>query len=250
MPSAIERWYFTYKGIEWYSAPRSARRLSNSSGGPPRLSIDCFASVDATFFVGRAVRASFPSPSIGESGTPRRFASRGLGPPGNASGQCRLQRHTLHRHGDAFAAMQQARNLTKDPSVGVLDEAYQRSGYTGYLLKEAQILDLRRPVTSGAMPRSTAACTISTTLLERRSVRPGHERIARPLGNGRHLMSKERREHNDGPAAAARIQLRTGAQFQVPASIFIAVAQLHRHTELTCGSLPAAGVQMPSEAIA
>jgi tetratricopeptide (TPR) repeat protein len=42
---------------------------------------------------------------------------------------------------EAFAAMQQARTLMKDPSVGALDEAYKRSGYTGYLLKEAQILE-------------------------------------------------------------------------------------------------------------
>jgi hypothetical protein len=42
---------------------------------------------------------------------------------------------------EAFAAMQQARNLMKDPSVGALDEAYKRSGYTGYLLKVTQILE-------------------------------------------------------------------------------------------------------------
>ena len=42
---------------------------------------------------------------------------------------------------EAFAAMQQARNLMKDPSVAALDEAYKRSGYTGYLLKAAQILE-------------------------------------------------------------------------------------------------------------
>ena len=42
---------------------------------------------------------------------------------------------------EAFAAMQQARSLMKDPSVSALAEAYKRSGYTGYLLKQAQILE-------------------------------------------------------------------------------------------------------------
>jgi hypothetical protein len=46
--SSVECWYFARKGIQWSSAPRSARRFPNSSGSPPRLSSDCFASVDAT----------------------------------------------------------------------------------------------------------------------------------------------------------------------------------------------------------
>jgi TolB-like protein/DNA-binding winged helix-turn-helix (wHTH) protein/Tfp pilus assembly protein PilF len=40
---------------------------------------------------------------------------------------------------EAFAARQQALSLRKDPSVTALAEAYKRSGYRGYLLKEAQI---------------------------------------------------------------------------------------------------------------
>ena len=39
---------------------------------------------------------------------------------------------------EAFAARQQALNLDNDPRVTALGEAYQRSGYTGYLLKQAQ----------------------------------------------------------------------------------------------------------------
>jgi TolB-like protein/DNA-binding winged helix-turn-helix (wHTH) protein/Tfp pilus assembly protein PilF len=42
---------------------------------------------------------------------------------------------------EAFAAMQQARSLANDPSVTALAEAYKTSGYRGYLLKQAQILD-------------------------------------------------------------------------------------------------------------
>jgi TolB-like protein/Flp pilus assembly protein TadD len=42
---------------------------------------------------------------------------------------------------EAFAAMQQARSLVNDPSVTALAEAYKTSGYRGYLLKQAQILD-------------------------------------------------------------------------------------------------------------
>jgi TolB-like protein/DNA-binding winged helix-turn-helix (wHTH) protein/Tfp pilus assembly protein PilF len=46
---------------------------------------------------------------------------------------------------EAFAARQQARSLQNDPSVTALAEAYKHSGYTGYLLKEAQILELANP---------------------------------------------------------------------------------------------------------
>ena len=38
-----------------------------------------------------------------------------------------------------FAARQQALSLKKDPSVTALSEAYSRSGYRGYLLKEAEL---------------------------------------------------------------------------------------------------------------
>jgi TolB-like protein/DNA-binding winged helix-turn-helix (wHTH) protein len=42
---------------------------------------------------------------------------------------------------EAFAAMQRALSLEKDPSVTALAEAYKRLGYRGYLLKKAQILE-------------------------------------------------------------------------------------------------------------
>ena len=42
---------------------------------------------------------------------------------------------------EAFAARQQALSLFKAPNVTALGEAYKRSGYRGYLLKEAQILE-------------------------------------------------------------------------------------------------------------
>jgi hypothetical protein len=42
---------------------------------------------------------------------------------------------------EAFAARQQALSLENDPSVTALGEAYKRSGYRGYLWKEAQILE-------------------------------------------------------------------------------------------------------------
>ena len=41
---------------------------------------------------------------------------------------------------EAFAARQQALSLNKDPNVTALAEAYKRSGYRSYLLKEAQVL--------------------------------------------------------------------------------------------------------------
>ena len=43
---------------------------------------------------------------------------------------------------EAFTARQQALSLGKDPNVTALGEAYKRSGYRGYLLKAAQILEL------------------------------------------------------------------------------------------------------------
>jgi TolB-like protein/Tfp pilus assembly protein PilF len=43
---------------------------------------------------------------------------------------------------EAFTALQLARSLEKDPNVTALDEAYKRSGYKGYLLKETQFLEL------------------------------------------------------------------------------------------------------------
>ena|SRR5215467_6946362 len=39
---------------------------------------------------------------------------------------------------EAFAARQRALSLIKDPRVTALGEAYRRSGYDGYLLKEAE----------------------------------------------------------------------------------------------------------------
>jgi hypothetical protein len=45
---------------------------------------------------------------------------------------------------EAFAARQQELSLENDPSVSALDEAYKRSGYRGYLLKLAQILEQTR----------------------------------------------------------------------------------------------------------
>lgn len=61
-------------------------------------------------------------------------------------------------------------------------------------------------------------------LLEWGSMRPGHERVARRSGNWRHLMSEKRREHDDGPASAVRIEQRAGAQFQVPAGVVFVIA--------------------------
>src|SRR5215472_13696600 len=42
---------------------------------------------------------------------------------------------------EAFAARQKALSLGKDPNVTALDEAYKLSGYKGYLLKAAQVLE-------------------------------------------------------------------------------------------------------------
>jgi TolB-like protein/Tfp pilus assembly protein PilF len=42
---------------------------------------------------------------------------------------------------EAFAARQQALSQQNDPRVSALGEAYKRSGYRGYLLKRAQILE-------------------------------------------------------------------------------------------------------------
>jgi TolB-like protein/DNA-binding winged helix-turn-helix (wHTH) protein/Tfp pilus assembly protein PilF len=46
---------------------------------------------------------------------------------------------------EAFAARQQVLRLGNDPSVTALAEAYQRSGYRGYLLKLAQIREQTHP---------------------------------------------------------------------------------------------------------
>jgi TolB-like protein/DNA-binding winged helix-turn-helix (wHTH) protein len=46
---------------------------------------------------------------------------------------------------EAFAARQQARSLANDPNVTTLAEAYKRSGYRGYLLKEAQVEQAHNP---------------------------------------------------------------------------------------------------------
>jgi len=46
---------------------------------------------------------------------------------------------------EAFAARQQARSLGKDPNVTALGEAYKRSGYRGYLLKQTETLGADNP---------------------------------------------------------------------------------------------------------
>jgi len=46
---------------------------------------------------------------------------------------------------EAFAARQQALTLENDPSVTALGEAYKRSGYRGYLLQQAHILEQYNP---------------------------------------------------------------------------------------------------------
>jgi tetratricopeptide (TPR) repeat protein len=46
---------------------------------------------------------------------------------------------------EAFAARQQALSLRKDPRVTALGEAYKRSGYEGYLLKQAEFEQTRNP---------------------------------------------------------------------------------------------------------
>jgi TolB-like protein/Tfp pilus assembly protein PilF len=49
---------------------------------------------------------------------------------------------------DAFAARQKALKLRKDTDVTPLDQAYKRSGYTGYLLTQAQTLGADNPAYS------------------------------------------------------------------------------------------------------
>jgi tetratricopeptide (TPR) repeat protein len=44
---------------------------------------------------------------------------------------------------EAFAARQQALSLQKDPRVTALGEAYNRSGYKGYLLQQAEFEQTR-----------------------------------------------------------------------------------------------------------
>jgi TolB-like protein/DNA-binding winged helix-turn-helix (wHTH) protein/Tfp pilus assembly protein PilF len=46
---------------------------------------------------------------------------------------------------EAFAARQQALSLERDPRVTALDEAYKRSGYKGYLLKQAEFEQAHNP---------------------------------------------------------------------------------------------------------
>jgi tetratricopeptide (TPR) repeat protein len=46
---------------------------------------------------------------------------------------------------EAFAARQRALSLTKDPRVTALGEAYKRSGYKGYLLKQAEFEQTHNP---------------------------------------------------------------------------------------------------------
>jgi TolB-like protein/DNA-binding winged helix-turn-helix (wHTH) protein len=43
---------------------------------------------------------------------------------------------------EAFAARQRALSLVKDPRVAALDEAYKRSGYKGYLLKQTEFAQI------------------------------------------------------------------------------------------------------------
>ena len=42
---------------------------------------------------------------------------------------------------EAFEARQKGLSLNKDPNVTALAETYRRSGYRGYLLKQAQLLE-------------------------------------------------------------------------------------------------------------
>jgi tetratricopeptide (TPR) repeat protein len=49
---------------------------------------------------------------------------------------------------EAFAARQQALIMQKDPTVGALAEAYQHSGYRGWVLKKMQILEQAPPQTT------------------------------------------------------------------------------------------------------
>jgi tetratricopeptide (TPR) repeat protein len=46
---------------------------------------------------------------------------------------------------EAFAARQQALSLARDPRVTALGEAYKRSGYKGYLLKEVEFEQTHNP---------------------------------------------------------------------------------------------------------
>jgi hypothetical protein len=46
---------------------------------------------------------------------------------------------------EAFAARQQALSLARDPRVTALGEAYKRSGYKGYLLKQAEFEESHNP---------------------------------------------------------------------------------------------------------
>jgi TolB-like protein/DNA-binding winged helix-turn-helix (wHTH) protein/Tfp pilus assembly protein PilF len=46
---------------------------------------------------------------------------------------------------EAFAARQQALSIKKDPTATVLDQAYQRSGYSGYVRKKIEILEEAPP---------------------------------------------------------------------------------------------------------
>jgi TolB-like protein/DNA-binding winged helix-turn-helix (wHTH) protein/Tfp pilus assembly protein PilF len=46
---------------------------------------------------------------------------------------------------EAFAAHQQALSIKKDPTATVLDQAYQRSGYSGYVRKKIEILEKAPP---------------------------------------------------------------------------------------------------------
>jgi TolB-like protein/DNA-binding winged helix-turn-helix (wHTH) protein/Tfp pilus assembly protein PilF len=46
---------------------------------------------------------------------------------------------------EAFAARQQALSLARDPRITALGEAYKRSGYKGYLLKQAEFEQTRNP---------------------------------------------------------------------------------------------------------
>ena len=69
---------------------------------------------------------------------------------------------------EAFAARQQGLSLLKDPKVAALAEAYQHSGYRGYLLKQAELADCDCPQYSGHIyallndePRAIAAMEVA-----------------------------------------------------------------------------------------
>ena len=69
---------------------------------------------------------------------------------------------------EAFAARQQALRLRKDPRVTALGEAYKRSGYKDYLLKQAEFEQAHNPLYAAHIyallndePRAIAALEVA-----------------------------------------------------------------------------------------